>query len=98
MKDELVRQVTGKKESGLFKYWAPEKKGDFCLKVYLNIPVQAEVFIRQWGKEHRNQREGAHNLSTCRPAQSILIMTSELIRQWSGVHHPSFRHLGFMSS
>ena len=55
IKDELVRQLLVKKKD-LFKCRPPGKIGVHCAKAHLNIPVQAEVFIRkERGTEQRDK-------------------------------------------
>ena len=81
----------GEKEIGLFKRQPPDKVGDSCLKAHLNISVQAEVFIRREREaEQRDQGVGVEHFSVCRPAQSVPIRTSKLVKRWFGVCHPGF--------
>lgn len=58
----------------MFQCWPPKKLGDPGPKAHLNIPVQAEGFMRREieGKQNEEVKEGVEKVSeTCRPALRI---------------------------
>ena len=69
-----------------FKAHLPRMMGHSCLKAYLHISVEAEVFIsREKGTKQRS-RKGDEKFFTCRQALSILIRPVMVQGASSGIH------------
>lgn len=70
-----------KKETVLFKCPSPEKLGDSYPKPTFPPQCRQKFFKGGGGKiKLRNQGEGVEKVSMCKPAQSVLIRISKLVK------------------
>lgn len=65
------------------------KEGNLVEKTILMLKLPFAWTKRPWGGGLKSPLGNG-------PIQSILIRTSKLVKQWSGVRHPVFHHPGFM--